>query len=215
MPKLTDTIRSELEECNLSEKVNKLIELVTQGTQVATTTSKSDHNSGASLQSTAITEENNTKSTKRKRNINSNSSSSNFESGTDKRDKVTSQLRHYSKKRRVLQPYCFLSNKSSKRYKRCHDLNRSTTSTDKEENVESLTSNDDDHVNNSDYSGNTGSGDEENIFGGDKPAKESTPHPKFHKKTDLVTPILPVSVTYIHICKYIIISFHIFNCTRS
>lgn len=222
LPKLGNDLRFEFQRLKLSEKVSALLDravhtLRTSQEQIASVkgvsptlqTSASGPQTSNSINSD---KENNNNVKKRKRTCDTNHSHNDELSGDNKtKDSSSHRLKHWSKKRRVLEPYCFLSSKALQRHKR-RNYFRSTlsglgktieTKTEDEEGAED----DGEEWSNSsteDFTGESEGDDAEDqddeynceqgsdLFNGNRPAKESTPRNK-SQDSNMRAPILPVS----------------------
>lgn len=220
LPKLSDALRSQLQQSKLSEKVNYLLELGSQAILGSSlSNNKNDHKSSASTlaasQGPNTTDEKCDNQAKRKRSFENSNNSSNDENcgtevNTNKRHKA-SRLGHYSKKRRVVQPYCFLNSKALQRHKKRYNIKVCTsTTTDEDAIEESQSSIEDENTSDSEVFEEEEEevvGDEDNedcddMFAGEKPTKESTPRNKSNRKVE--KEILPVSFLFIAVKKIVI-----------
>ena len=186
LPKLTDALRTQLQQCKLSAKVNELLDRATQA--IAATHFSDNKNESKSSQSTianneqmnSITNDKENNQGKRKRSINVSNNSSNDDTASFSRNAMRKRLVHSTKKRRILEPYCFLSTKALQRHKYRYYAKTSTGTSDEDLFVEDE---DDGWSNTSIEEAETVSGEaEDNEYEGDNVVK----------KGDLVAPILPV-----------------------
>lgn len=210
LPKLTDAVRAQLQNRTLSEKVNELLELFSSQLN----SSKNDSKTNTSLPSATTTtgeahvnsdKENTNK--KRKRNSTGNDDVATTSHTKASKQKVPAlRLGHFSKKRRILEPYCFLSSKVLKHHKR-RPYKRFSTADEQEEDDEEEEYNDEEDEDWTQSSLEDGESEYETVddegdnvteifdetFGGEIPVNESTPRNKSDRKSGLPTPIIPVS----------------------
>ena len=131
-------------------------------------------------QMNSITNDKENKQGKRKRSINVSNNSSNEDTASFSRNAMRKRLVHSTKKRRILEPYCFLSTKALQRHKYRYYGKASTGTSDEDLFVEDE---DDGWSNTSIEEAETVSGEAE-----DNEYEDGT----VVKKGDLVAPILPV-----------------------
>lgn len=220
IPKLGNDVRFEFHRLKLSEKVSFLLDRTVEVDNKAESTSTTSvspnlQTSAGSAKQTGNSinsdKENNGNGKKRKRPHDLNHSYNNDISG-DTKTKVSPSCRtsHWSKKRRILEPYCFLSAKALQRHRLRHGYRLSPCAIGRQVDFKSQEDEDDDDdewSNSSTDATSVTEGDTENgecdldcayenekeLFNGEKPAKESTPRNKSQDTEKIRTPILPVS----------------------
>lgn len=202
LPQLTDEMRAQLQQCKLSAKVNELLDRAIQ-TLATMHSSNYKHESKSSISTTINNEEvisiSNDKENhhgKRKRSTEVSNNSSNEEIASHHKNATRKHFVHSTKKRRILEPYCFLSSKALQRHKQRFYAKILTGTSDEDVTLED--EDDEGWSNSSLEESATISSDAEDddsknkVFEGEKPTKESTPRSKQDKNGDLVAPILPV-----------------------
>lgn len=154
--------------------------------------------------------ENNGNGKKRKRPHDLNHSYNDISGDTKTKVSPSCRTSHWSKKRRILEPYCFLSAKALHRHRLRHGYRLSPCAIGRQVDFKSQEDEDDDDdewSNSSTDATSVTEGDTENaecdqdcayenekeLFNGEKPAKESTPRNKSQDMEKIRTPILPVS----------------------
>ncbi|XP_061390122.1 serine-rich adhesin for platelets [Musca vetustissima] len=224
LPKLSNDVRFEFQRLKLSEKVAVLLERTADNHQEIASVKNASSNLQTSAGSGKQTsnsinsdKENNGNGKKRKRPHDLNHSHNNDISGDTKtKDSPSYRTSHWSKKRRILEPYCFLSAKALQRHRLRYNICLSPCAMGRRVDLKSHDDRDggddddeededeDDEWSNScsEITTETEAGDTEDtecdpacsngkeLFNGEKPSKESTPRNKTQEEK-IRTPILP------------------------
>ncbi|XP_075155554.1 multi sex combs [Haematobia irritans] len=206
--KQNNEFRFEFQRLKLSEKVCKLLDRECQHEQITEGDTATDLQTATAGPNTSNSinsdKENNNIGRKRKRTCDTNQSNNDENVDSKTKGSPSSRLGNYAKKRKMVEPYCFLSSKSLQRHRRRKQFLRlSPCTAAKKIDAKYGKDEDDEEWSSSSYEDITTESDDEteeigdddlngnDLFNGAKPTKESTPRSRSQDRDKLRGPILP------------------------